>query len=91
LVLAVLPQLLWFALAVIALGLFAKPALKLLDQARLEKLGLGFVDIEFAQQAAANIKDGTGIPKTPAEFKPIADRAKAIQDKLTGAYVLLGR
>jgi hypothetical protein len=83
--------LLWFALAVIALGLFAKPALKLLDQARLEKLGLGFVDIEFAQQAAANIKDGTGIPKTPAEFKPIADRAKAIQDKLTGAYVLLGR
>jgi hypothetical protein len=81
-------QLLWFAFAVVALAIFTRPALKLLDRAQLHKVGVGIVDVEFAQEAVAKIRDGAGIPKTPAEFKPIADRASEIQDKLSGAYVL---
>jgi hypothetical protein len=86
--LSILPSFLWFALAVAALVLFAKPALKLLEQAQLHKVGVGIFEVEFAQQAVANIKEGVGIPKTAAEFKPIAERASAIRHKLNGAYVL---
>ena len=62
--------------------------IKLLDEGRISKFAVGVVEIDLAQRAVANIKDGQGIPKTWAEFKPLADRARAIQDKLNGAFVL---
>src|ERR1700694_5458778 len=76
--LALIPQLLWFLLAVVALSLFARPVLKLLNEGRISKVAVGVFELDLAQQAVANIKEGEGIPKTAAEFKPIADRAKAI-------------
>ncbi|WP_374305979.1 hypothetical protein [Methylocella sp.] len=82
------PSLLWFGLALAALLVFAKPALRLLNEGRITKVGVGIVEVDIAQEALANIKAGAGIPKTAAEFKPIADRAKNIQEKLTGSYVL---
>jgi len=85
---AVVPQLLWFLLAVVALSLFARPVLKLLNEGRISKVAVGVFELDLAQQAVANIKEGEGIPKTAAEFKPIADRAKAIANKLDGAFIL---
>src|SRR5216683_5972871 len=85
---ALVPQLLWFLLAVVALSLFARPVLKLLNEGRISKVSVGVFELDLAQQAVANIKEGEGIPKTAAEFKPIADRAKAIANKLDGAFIL---
>lgn len=83
-----IPSLLWFCLALVAVLVLAKPALKLLNEGRITKVGIGIVEVDLAQDAVAKIKDGAGIPRTSAQFKPIADRAKDIQEKLTGAYVL---
>lgn len=85
-----LPQFFWALVASLALILFWKPATMLLNQGRISTIEVGIVKIDIAQAAIANINSSThqGVPKTPAEFKPIADRAKAIQDKLVGSYIL---
>jgi hypothetical protein len=85
-----LPQLFWAVVATIALLLLWKPVVKLLDEGRISKVDVGIIQIEIAQAAIAAIKDSDrkGIPDTPATFKPIADRAKMIQNKLIGSFIL---
>jgi hypothetical protein len=87
------PHLLWFCLAVAALAVFAGPATRVLEEGRVSKVAIGIFEVDLAAQAVANIKDTEagqreGIPKTWAQFKPIADRAESIRNKLQGAYVL---
>ncbi|WP_431324705.1 hypothetical protein [Rhizobium sp. YTU87027] len=88
--LGLVPQLCWVLLALLALLLLSKPAVRLLEEGRISKLGVGIFEIDIAQETVARIKDPNiaGIPRTYREFKPIPDRAGAIQDKLRGAYVL---
>jgi hypothetical protein len=87
------PRVLWVGLAAYALWIFAAPATRLLNQGRVSKVAVGIFEVDLAQQAVASIKEAEGIqregiPKTWAEFKPIADRAERIKDYLQGAFIL---
>jgi hypothetical protein len=87
------PHFLWFCLAVVALAVFAGPATRAIEEGRVSKVAIGVFEVDLAAQAVASIKETEGgqregIPKTWAEFKPIADRAERIRNKLRGAYVL---
>jgi hypothetical protein len=62
------------------------PVTRLLNQGQVSKVAVGWdLEVDLAQQAVASIKDAQGIPKTPTEFKPIAER---IEDYLRSAFVL---
>src|ERR1700735_4612699 len=71
-IIELIPQLSWAIVAVVAIILFWKPLVTLVDEGRISKVDIGVVQIEIAQAAIANIKTPgrEGIPNTPAAFKP---------------------
>lgn len=85
---SLLPHLLWFVALLVTLMLFGESVRKLADRASLSKVGLGPLEIRFAEQAALNIQGKDGAFKTPKEFKPIADRAQLMAEQLQGSHIL---
>lgn len=85
---AIVPQVLWIALALYAFRMMYVPLLALFAKDNIEQISIWQIQIKMAQKSLSESTAREGAIKTPEQFKPYEERIKRLGGKITGASIL---